>query len=49
MRKYRYGSNRVVRGGSWNNTAFNCTMSNRSYYNPDIRSCALGFRLVLVP
>ncbi|MDR1345929.1 MAG: formylglycine-generating enzyme family protein [Bacteroidales bacterium] len=43
------GSYRVVRGGSWYYTAFYCTMSNRGYYGPDLRGCALGFRLVLVP
>ncbi|MDR1112484.1 MAG: SUMF1/EgtB/PvdO family nonheme iron enzyme [Bacteroidales bacterium] len=49
MREYRCGSNRVVRGGSWDNNAFNCTVSNRNYNTPDNRNDNLGFRLVLVP
>jgi formylglycine-generating enzyme required for sulfatase activity len=33
------GNNRVNRGGSWNNNANNCTVSNRNNNN-------LGFRVV---
>ncbi|MBO5123900.1 MAG: SUMF1/EgtB/PvdO family nonheme iron enzyme [Spirochaetaceae bacterium] len=40
------GSNRVNRGGSWNNNADNCTVSNRNYNDPNNRNNNLGFRLV---
>ena len=40
------GSNRVIRGGSWYNGAFNCTVSVRSSDGPSFRSDNLGFRLV---
>ena len=39
------GSYRVLRGGSWNNGARNCRVSNRGSYNPDSRSYRSGFRL----
>ncbi len=42
------GSDRVLRGGSWNNYAGYCSVSNRSYYTPDNRFNSNGFRLVLV-
>ena len=32
------GSNRVNRGGSWNNNANNCTVSNRNYNDPNNRN-----------
>ena len=38
-------SNRVNRGGSWNNDARNCSASNRDNNNPDNRNNNLGFRL----
>ena len=38
-------SNRVNRGGSWNNSSRNCTASNRDNNNPDNRNNNLGFRL----
>ena len=41
------GSNRVNRGGSWNNNARNCRVSNRNYNNPDNRNNNLGLRLAL--
>ena len=40
------GSNRVKRGGSWNNNASNCTVSNRNNNNPYNRNNNNGFRLV---
>lgn len=43
------GSNRVLRGGSWNNNARNCRVSNRNNNNPDNRNNNNGFRLALVP
>lgn len=43
------GSNRVNRGGSWNNNPRNCRVSNRNNNNPDNRNNNLGFRLCLVP
>ncbi len=39
------GSNRVKRGGSWNNNANNCTSSNRNNNNPSNSNNNLGFRL----
>lgn len=41
------GSNRVNRGGSWNNNARNCRVSNRNRNNPDNRNNNIGLRLVL--
>jgi hypothetical protein len=43
------GSNRVIRGGSWNNNARNCRSANRNNDNPDNRNNNLGFRAVLPP
>jgi len=46
------GSNRVIRGGSWNNwnnNARNCRSANRNNNNPDNRNNNLGFRVVLAP
>ena len=40
------GSNRVKRGGSWNNNASNCTVSYRYYGNPYGWNTSIGFRLV---
>ena len=39
------GSNRVIRGGSWNNDASNCTSSNRNNNNPSNNNNNNGFRL----
>ena len=39
------GSNRVVRGGSWNNFARGTRVSCRAYDNPEVRGRNLGFRL----
>ncbi len=43
------GSNRVLRGGSWNNNAQNCRSANRNDNHPDNRNNTIGFRLVFVP
>jgi formylglycine-generating enzyme required for sulfatase activity len=43
------GSNRVNRGGSWNNDATNCAVSNRNNDTPSNRNNNLGFRLVVLP
>jgi len=40
------GSDRVGRGGSWDNNADSCTVSYRSYDDPNSRINILGFRLV---
>lgn len=40
-------SNRVNRGGSWNNNARNCRVSNRNNWNADNRNNNLGLRLAL--
>ncbi|MDP6154695.1 MAG: SUMF1/EgtB/PvdO family nonheme iron enzyme [Candidatus Thermoplasmatota archaeon] len=42
----RKGSNRVIRGGSWNNTADNCESAYRNRNTPDNRNNNLGVRLV---
>jgi formylglycine-generating enzyme required for sulfatase activity len=36
-----------LRGGSWNNNAENCRVSNRNYNTPDNRNNNIGFRLCL--
>lgn len=41
------GSNRVLRGGSWNNTAANCRIANRNNNTPDNRNDNNGFRVAL--
>ena len=38
------GSNRVIRGGSWNNNARNCRSANRNNNWPDNRNINNGFR-----
>jgi len=43
------GSNRVNRGGSWNNNARNCRSENRNRNSPDNRNNNLGFRVSLAP
>jgi len=43
------GSNRVIRGGSWNNSARNCRSAYRNGNDPGNRRNNLGFRLVLAP
>ena len=43
----RQGSNRVNRGGSWNNNARNCRSANRNNNDPDNRNNNLGFRVAL--
>ncbi|MBF0240471.1 MAG: SUMF1/EgtB/PvdO family nonheme iron enzyme [SAR324 cluster bacterium] len=43
------GSNRVNRGGSWNNNARNCRSANRNNNSPDNRNNNNGFRLALSP
>lgn len=40
------GSNRVKRGGSWNNNADNCTSANRNNNSPSNANNNNGFRLV---
>ena len=40
------GSNRVKRGGSWNNNANNLQVGNRNNNNPNNENNNLGFRLV---
>jgi len=40
------GSNRVNRGGNWNNTARNCRSANRNNDAPGNRNDNLGFRLL---
>ncbi len=42
-------SQRVIRGGSWNDNTNYSSVSYRSYTDPDRRNSNLGFRLVLLP
>ena len=44
-RRKASGSNRVQRGGSWNNNANNCRSANRNNNNPSNRNNNIGFRL----
>jgi len=39
----------VNRGGSWNNDAQNCRVSNRNNNTPENRNSNLGFRLASSP
>jgi formylglycine-generating enzyme required for sulfatase activity len=41
------GSDRVVRGGAWNNNADNCRMANRNNNRPNNANNNNGFRIVL--
>lgn len=43
------GSDRVLRGGGWNNTAASCSSANRVNDTPSDRSSDVGFRVVLAP
>jgi len=43
------GSNRVLRGGSWNLYAGCCRSADRGHGTPDNRGGNIGFRLVFVP
>ena len=45
----RNGQNRVLRGGSWINSARNCRLTNRNNNDPENRNNNNGFRLVLAP
>ena len=46
LAKGERGSNRVKRGGSWNNDARNVRVANRNNNDPGNRNNNLGFRLV---
>jgi len=39
------GSNRVIRGGSWNNTGTNLRSANRNNNTPSNRNNNIGFRV----
>lgn len=41
----RRGSDRVIRGGGWSNSARGCRSANRDRYNPGHRDYFVGFRL----
>ncbi len=43
------GSNRVIRGGSWNNNAQNCRAANRNNNTPSNNNNNNGFRVACVP
>jgi formylglycine-generating enzyme required for sulfatase activity len=42
-----HGSQRVLRGGSWNNSGHLCRAARRNKYAPDFRGETIGFRVVL--
>ena len=43
------GSHRIIRGGSYYDSAENCQSSTRNYYSPDGRNFSIGFRLAFTP
>ena len=43
------GSSRVLRGGSWYDSASVCRVANRGLYSPGSRDYDLGFRVVCLP
>src|SRR5437016_5069235 len=43
------GSNRVIRGGIWNNHGQNCRAANRNRNTPTNRNNNLGFRVARAP
>jgi formylglycine-generating enzyme required for sulfatase activity len=43
------GEQRVLRGGSWDNTALSCRSAHRSAMKPTTRDYKVGFRVVYVP
>ena len=43
------GLDRVIRGGSWSNGAYNCRSAQRVSYDPTYRYNDIGFRVVLAP
>ncbi len=43
----KWGSYRVLRGGSWFGGARHCRVANRNNHEPDYRNDFLGFRLAL--
>lgn len=44
----KFGSDRVIRGGSWSNNAQYCRSAFRGYNSPDSRNNSRGFRVALV-
>ena len=42
-------SNRVIRGGSWFNSAMSCRSADRGYSSPGLSGHSLGFRICVVP
>ena len=44
--QFSKGTNRVNRGGSWNNNATNCRAANRNNNTPTNRNNNVGFRVV---
>jgi formylglycine-generating enzyme required for sulfatase activity len=43
------GNFRVLRGGSWSNSAWGLRSASRNYYSPDSRNVISGFRLAFSP
>ncbi|MEI7955317.1 MAG: SUMF1/EgtB/PvdO family nonheme iron enzyme, partial [Verrucomicrobiota bacterium] len=43
------GSDRVIRGGSWNSDGTNCRSAYRLWDTPDARNLSIGFRVAAVP
>jgi formylglycine-generating enzyme required for sulfatase activity len=46
---YTEGSDRVIRGGSWDGEAAYCRSAYRGRYDPSYRNRNIGFRLALSP
>ncbi len=42
------GDARVIRGGSWLNSAWSCRAANRDHWRPGETNDILGFRLIMV-
>jgi len=45
LRRHPRASNRMIRGGNWNNNARNCRSAYRNNNTPDNRNNNIGFRL----
>ncbi len=43
------GSERVLRGGSWGNDAYDCRVAYRDSYNPSSSYYFIGFRIIIIP
>ena len=44
-----FGTQRILRGGAWNNKEWHSRITTRFYNEPRVRSANLGFRIALMP